>query len=348
MVIGSLFCHASFGICQALSNIKDYHKNMDGDAFEQWLDKRLIPAFEALYPGKKMILIMDNASYHHQLSTEFYPKGVTPKTASKGQNAHVLRMLGIRSIKIVIKGVEMNFEVPEEEPRNFADHRLGVAGAKAPTSGESGTVYCRAGPGGGPSSKELANAVLKLGKTTHPQILDSRVERMFKEKGWKIIWTPPYCPKFQPIELVWGMGKQRAAALHSKGRNLKTTREHLRRGWYGGESNGTKPFDPCNVRKCWETALVEMKRWIAADLEHNPGDNGRPKGLTGELGRLGGVAGWTQTEPTCTDIDDIDVGDGTDIDHVLGEEAENVLQGDIQVAAAYLGGGDVETLHGGL
>jgi len=87
-----------------------------------------------------------------------------------------------------------------------------------------------------------------------------------------------------------------------------------------------------------------MNRWIAADLEHNPGDNGRPKGLTGKLGRLGGVAGWTQTEPTCTDIDDIDVGDGTDIDHVLGEEAENVFQEDIQVAAAHLGGGVVEIL----
>ena len=164
---------------------------------------------------------------------------------------------------------------------------------------------------------------------------------MFKEKGWKIIWTPPYCPKLQPIELVWGVGKQRAGALYSRGRNLKTTREHLRRGWYGGESSGTKPFEPCNVRGCWDTALAEMNRWIAADLEHNPGDYGRPKGLTGKMGNLGGVAGWTQTDPTCTDIGDIDVGDGTDIDHIRGEGASDVLQENIQVAAAYLGGGDV-------
>lgn len=34
-------------------NCADYHKNMDGDAFERWLHNRLIPAFEALYPGKK-------------------------------------------------------------------------------------------------------------------------------------------------------------------------------------------------------------------------------------------------------------------------------------------------------
>ena len=84
-----------------------------------------------------------------------------------------------------------------------------------------------------------------------------------------------------------------------------------------------------------------MNRWIAADLEHNPGDYGRPKGLTGEMGNLGGVAGWTRSDPTCTDIGDIDVGDGTDIDHIRGEEASDVLQENIQVAAAYLGGGDV-------
>ena len=42
-----------------------------------------------------------------------------------------------------------------------------------------------------------------------------------------------------------------------------------------------------------------MNRWIAADLEQNPGDYGRPKGLTGKMGNLGGVPGWTQTDPIC-------------------------------------------------
>ena len=181
---------------------------------------------------------------------------------------------------------------------------------------------------------------MKLGKTTHPQILDS-VEKMFKEKDWKIIWTPPYCPKLQPIELLWGVGKQRAATLYSKGCDLKTTREHLRRGWCGVNGSGTEQFEKCNVRGCWDTALAEMNHWIAADLEHNTGDDGRSRGLTGEMGQLGGAAGWTRTDPTCTDIDDINEGDGTDIVHRLGEEAEIIAQECIEVAAAHIGGGDV-------
>ena len=32
---------------------EDYHKNMNGDNFMNWVEKRLIPAFECIYPGKK-------------------------------------------------------------------------------------------------------------------------------------------------------------------------------------------------------------------------------------------------------------------------------------------------------
>ena len=74
-------------IWEANGKVEDYHKNMDGVGFERWLENRLIPAFEALFPGKKMILVMDNASYHHQHNTDYFPQGVTPKNATKGQNA---------------------------------------------------------------------------------------------------------------------------------------------------------------------------------------------------------------------------------------------------------------------
>jgi transposase len=50
-------------------------------------------------------------------------------------------------------------------------------------------------------------------KEHNPSALDSKVELLFREKGWEIIWAPPYCPKFQMIVLVWGAGKQRAGTL---------------------------------------------------------------------------------------------------------------------------------------
>ena len=85
----------------AKSKFKDYHDNMDGEGFKWWLANRLIPAFTARYgPEKKMILVMDNASYHHQLNTNYYPEKKNPANASKSLNAHVLRKAGCNAIKV--------------------------------------------------------------------------------------------------------------------------------------------------------------------------------------------------------------------------------------------------------
>ena len=98
--------------------------------------------------------------------------------------------------------------------------------------------------------EELKNAALTYFRTHHPDVLDSRVEKYFREKEWEIIWTPPYCPKLQPIELVWGVGKQRAAALYMPGRTMAQTKEHLRRGWYGGKGSADEEWEECNVKGC--------------------------------------------------------------------------------------------------
>ena len=42
----------------------DYHSTMTGLEFVAWLCNRLLPTFAAMYPGKKMFLVMDNAGYH--------------------------------------------------------------------------------------------------------------------------------------------------------------------------------------------------------------------------------------------------------------------------------------------
>jgi hypothetical protein len=332
-------------IWEASSKHKDYHKNMDGEGFEWWLENRLEPAFKKQYPGKKMILVMDNASYHHQLNTDFYPEAKTPTSASKGLNAHVLRTAGCTSIRIPRDGgVEMNYEVPAVEPADWTAHRTGVVGAKAPAAGEDGTVYAKAkkSGAGGPTAKELTAATYKWLKENRPEALDSKVEKKFRELGWEIVWTPPYCPKFQPIELVWGVGKQRAGTLYKAGRNLERTRRHLRRGWYGGKGKGTQRFAACNVRGCWETAEREMNAWIAKDKAHT-----EDQGVEGKLGELLGAERWTKTEASCLNIGDMegatclleDIEADCEQDEravVMVPEAEM----DVQTAAAALGGQD--------
>jgi hypothetical protein len=49
-----------------------------------------------------------------------------------------------------------------------------------------------------------------------------------------VLWTPPYCPDLQPIELLfWAAAKNHAAWMHFEGRKMKDAVGHLRAGWYG-------------------------------------------------------------------------------------------------------------------
>jgi hypothetical protein len=59
----------------------DYHKSIDGEMYLQWLEHRLVPAFAHFHPGKRMILVLDNASYHHLK----HPLAVSPKSMTEVQ-----------------------------------------------------------------------------------------------------------------------------------------------------------------------------------------------------------------------------------------------------------------------
>jgi len=56
------------------------------------------------------------------------------------------------------------------------------------------------------------------------------VEKQFQAEGGEVIG--PYCPKFQPIELAWGIGKQRTGTLHKPGRKGRCG------GTYGAAGTG--------------------------------------------------------------------------------------------------------------
>ena len=45
---------------------ENYHDNMDSVTFMRWVKEKLIPCFDKMYPGKKLILITDNVAYHHK------------------------------------------------------------------------------------------------------------------------------------------------------------------------------------------------------------------------------------------------------------------------------------------
>ena len=311
----------------------DYHAEMKGEGFEGWLKYRLVPAFEAKFPGKKMILIMDNASYHHEMNREYYPAGVTMSNATKAWHAHVLRKAGCSQIKVTRKNgnntITKYFEVPNEEPEGFKLHRIKKKGEKvtAPSGAEEeykDTVYERKKSNTGISTEELLTATKKWLQEHKPEALQSPVELLFEAKGWKIVWTPPYCPKFQPIELVWGAAKQRVSWAYFGRRTLKQTHEHLRIGFYGGtmnkEKNSEKTYEKINVAGCWRKAKGEINKWIKADREH-VGESG----LAGDLDNLQGANNWTASDAMCLDIKDYkgDLGEAVIEDPEVDEDDDD-------------------------
>jgi hypothetical protein len=74
----------------------DYHDNMNGSIYMQWLNNRLMVAFNKLYPRRKMVLVLDNASYHHVRG----PDWINVYSMKKDEIAYKLVELGVTSITV--------------------------------------------------------------------------------------------------------------------------------------------------------------------------------------------------------------------------------------------------------
>jgi len=68
-----------------------------------------------------------------------------------------------------------------------------------------------------------------------PDVLKCQVETYLDSRPAKhrVLWTPPYCPDLQPIELFWAQGKGHAARRYTHGHRVRGAVADLRNGWYG-------------------------------------------------------------------------------------------------------------------
>ena len=79
---------------------------------------------------------------------------------------------------------------------------------------------------------------LKLGfvdwlRDNKPTALLCKVEQLLRDEGHVMLWTRPYCPDLQSIELYWAAGKNNVARKFENGRSMKAMIADLRDGWYG-------------------------------------------------------------------------------------------------------------------
>lgn len=212
-----------------------------------WLDKRLTPTFRKVFGDKKIILVLDNASYHHG-----YDPGVkVPETNTKKFNTAPLRKHGCTHITINRsvdggsggkKEVDANDEVPPIEKEFPQKH---------------------SGCGEGVSKEQVAQATRNSFEKTEPTKLQERVETFMQSKGWELIWTLPYMPSFQPIELFWQHGKHYISMMYKGKQNMKDVHSQMRKGWYGdptwdGQVGGWKPADCAQLVR---HAINQMNDW---------------------------------------------------------------------------------------
>jgi hypothetical protein len=185
----------------------DYHDNMNGSIYMQWLSNRLLPSFAARYPGQKMILVFDNASYHHHRG----PDWINPHRLKKAQMAAKLIELGISSISVERqKKGTLTMEQHAFDAASFSRH----GGRHAPTLAE-------------------LKAELMAYLSAHPGMNQTEVSKLFTAHGHELIYTPPYQPGVQPIERLWAYVKNHVAAQYKRGRTVPELILQTYQGFYG-------------------------------------------------------------------------------------------------------------------
>jgi transposase len=167
----------------------DYHDTINGEKFIGWMQQRLFPTFQQLYPGKKMYLVLDNAKYHHHRGPDWF----SPSSKKKGQLADFLRQRGVKSITV-------------------------DGGRVIPASKFSADAR---GNGGGPSLAQLKAAV-KQHLAEHPEINTTVPQQLMDDQDYELIYTPPYVSELQPIELIWAFTKALVARQSHRSRSVHT------------------------------------------------------------------------------------------------------------------------------
>ena len=250
------------------SNTGDYHKNLTSDIFMRWLKDKLIPCFKRLYGNKKMVLIADNAPYHHKRAIG------TLSSLKKTELVTLMIQYDVEYIDVPLtpKRMEALEDVDIDGVTDLGDgYRIEFDGEVFQQRSTSPFV---------PTLNELQLGFAAYLRDNNPQALECLVERCLKDEGYDVLWTPPYTPDLQPIETYWAIGKNRVAENYYNGRSMKTTVEQLREAWYGNETMANKALcrivQPANCSGITQKAIsIANKRFIPLCPD-----------LRGELGSL--------------------------------------------------------------
>ena len=170
--VGSNMLHestltAQFFFEAASFDDSDYHNTFDGESFTLWVKNRLIPAFQPLYPGKKMLLVMDNAPYHLPRDVDWR----TPHKMGKVECITFLQHHNVLSFSSTRDGVTVHFPAATWSQR----------------SRHSAITI--------PELRAQVKSVLQQ----NPAINQTKINKLFCPLDWSMFGRLPSSQKFSPL-----------------------------------------------------------------------------------------------------------------------------------------------------
>jgi Winged helix-turn helix len=207
----------------------DYHNTMTGAKFIAWVRNRLLPTFDEMYPGKKMYLVLDNAVYHKPRDETWIENS---KAMNKHDLAHQLMDLGVTELITACGNVVSSYRFESKVSE------------------------------GGPLKDDLI-AATQLWLDQHPGYNRTVIEQLFDDVGHSLIYTPPFCPEVQPIELLWAKVKRYVSDRATHNRSVTEARQQTEEGF----EQITKMFCSSIIKHCHEWIDSFLKTDAAEDLQ---------------------------------------------------------------------------------
>jgi hypothetical protein len=175
---GKITCET---IWKSDSRSGDYHNNMNSDMFMKWVVEKLLPSFKKLHPGKKMVLLLDNAPYHHKQQI----CNLTNK--SKKQLVELCIENGVDKIDVKWNNnrvdVYANYNVDEDIVK-FKDTTIKLTFNEEVFQQRPTTNQPFA-----PTVNELRLGIVAWLQNNRPDLLECMVTSTIEDAGHQIIWT---------------------------------------------------------------------------------------------------------------------------------------------------------------
>jgi hypothetical protein len=207
----------------------DYHET--GDLMLRYMQHCVLPTVKKLFPGKKVFFVLDNASTHHaRTDGQFNPLSATVTKKSYIE-------------KLIEHGCTHLTYYKNEKERTIVINEA-LIGARA--SQINPHI---------PSAKELAQAAFTWVKTNKPHLLFTDLQKYSKANGITLIFTVPYAPESQPIEMVWGAMKEHMSFAYDGDKETETIMERIR----------TALYEKCSLRM---TSVTEENAYAARYISH--------------------------------------------------------------------------------